>query len=361
MVFGLFKKKKKESKYTNLVVSEIIRETPDAVTLVFDEPEEGLEYHPGQFLTLIFDIDGKEVRRSYSLCSSPHTDDKPAVTIKRVSDGTVSNFINDHVKPGDFIKIMPPMGNFIAEPKADNKRKVVVFGAGSGITPLFSIIKSVLHVESGSRVYLVYGNRNEESVIFKKQIDELKSKFGKRFHVIHILSQPSEGWEGLTGRLTLERLREILLDLPELSPQQADYYLCGPTGFMHTVEEALNEMRVAKTRVHMESFVSSGTEKGATSDSPEIHDQEVKIFLDGSEFNVNVPSKRTILEAGLDQQIDMPFSCQSGLCTACRGKLLSGEVHMEESDGLSEEELKDGYILCCVSHPLTDDVSVKIC
>ncbi len=360
MVFGLFKKRKKEDKYIELEISEIIQETPDAVTLVFHQPEGKLEYHPGQFLTLIFNIDNEEVRRSYSLCSSPVTNDEPAVTIKRITDGKVSNFINDHVKVGDVVKVMPAMGNFIAEPKKENKRKVVVFGAGSGITPLFSILKSILKVEEESKVYLVYGNRSESSIIFKKQIEELQNTYGNRLHVTHVLSQPSAEWTGLTGRLNLERLREILLDLPELSPQQADYFLCGPTGFMHTVQEALNEMRVAKSRVNMESFVSSGTEKDASTSSPEIQDQKVKIFLDGSEFNVDVPAKRTILEAGLDKNIDMPFSCQSGLCTACRGKLLSGKVHMEESDGLTDEELEEGYVLCCVSHPLTDDVSIKV-
>ena len=360
MVFGLFKKKNNKSKYLNLEVSAIIRETPDAVTLVFHHPKGGLDYQPGQFLTLIFNIDEKEIIRSYSLCSSPYTGDEPAVTIKRVADGIVSNYINDHIKPGDIIKVMPAMGHFIAKPEADKKRKVVVFGGGSGITPLFSILKSILNVETGSRVYLVYGNRNEESIIFKKQIEELQQTYGDRLLVTHVLSQPSLAWKGKSGRLTLDTLREILIDLPELSPQQADYYLCGPTGFMHNVEEALLEMRVNKSKIFKESFVSSGSEKDATGASPEIHDQQVKIILDEKEHKVEVVSKKTILEAGLDMGLDMPFSCQSGLCTACRGKLLTGKVHMEESDGLSEEDLENGYVLCCVSHPLTDDVTIRI-
>jgi ring-1,2-phenylacetyl-CoA epoxidase subunit PaaE len=358
MVFGLFKKKK--NKYINLEVSGIIQETADAVTLVFHQPKGNLDYHPGQFLTLIFDIDGTEVRRSYSLCSSPFTGDEPAVTIKRVSDGTVSNFINDHIKVGDSIKALPAMGHFIVNPDNANKRKVVVFGAGSGITPLFSILKSILHVETGSTVFLIYGNRNEESIIFKSLIDQLQETYGDRFNVIHMLSQPSEKWKGYTGRLTVETISQILMDLPGLSPQQADYFLCGPTGFMHNVEEALQVMRVKESRIHKESFVTSGSEKDASISSPEIVDQQVKIILDGDEYKVDVPSKRTILEAGLDKNLDLPFSCQSGLCTACRGKLLSGKVHMEESDGLTREDLENGYILCCVSHPLTDDVKVEI-
>jgi len=362
MVFGLFKKKKDKSadKYVELEVREIIRETSDAVTLVFHNPKAGFEYLPGQFITLIFEIEGEEDRRSYSLCSSPFTGDDPAVTIKRVSDGKISNFINDHIKPGDKIKVLTPMGNFIIRPEARGKRNVVIFGAGSGITPLMSILKSILHVEQNSNVFLIYGNRDQDSIIFKEQLDSLKKKYGNRLHITHVLSQPAESWNGLTGRLTHDNIKEILMDLPEFGSQNADYFLCGPTGFMHTVIETLREMKVVEGRIFKESFVSSGTEKDASSSSPEITDRIVTVILDGETYEVNVPSSRTILESGLDMNVDMPFSCQSGLCTACRGRLLSGKVHMEESDGLNEDELKKGYILCCVSHPLTDDVKVEI-
>ncbi len=362
MVFGLFKKKKEKAKnkFLELEVKEIINETHDAVTLVFDPAEQNFHYLPGQFVTLIFEIEGKEERRSYSLCSSPFTGDDPAVTIKRVADGKISNFINDHIKAGDKIKVMPAMGNFITNPDAKTSRNVVVFGAGSGITPLISIIKSILQIETGSRVILIYANRNEETIIFRNLLDQLKEKFANHLHTIHILSQPTVSWKGLAGRLTKETLKEILMDLPDFSVQKSDYFLCGPTGFMHTVEETLDELKVAKSKVFKESFVSSGTEKDAATSSPEIIDRQVTVVLDNEEYEVGVPAKRTILESGLDQNLDMPFSCQSGLCTACRGKLLSGKVHMEESDGLSDEELEKGYVLCCVSHPLTDDVKIEI-
>lgn len=361
MVFGLFKKKKKNNdKYLSLTVREIIKETHDTVTIIFDHPEIPLEYRPGQFLTLIFNIEGKEERRSYSLCTSPFTDENPAVTIKRVSDGKVSNFINDSLKPGDTVRIMPAMGAFTTDPINTNKRNVVVFGAGSGITPLMSIIKSVLHIEGNSKVTLIYGNRDEQSIIFKNLLTDLKDKYKDKLNIIHVLSQPGADWKGVSGRLTKDVVKEILLDLPEFKVSDAEYFLCGPSGFMHTVENSLEELNVPKSKVFKESFVSSGTEKDAESGQSEITEQNVKIVLDGEEHDVKVIPKKTILEAGLDDNIDMPFSCQSGLCTACRGKLLSGKVHMEENDGLTDEELENGYVLCCVSHPLTDDVKIEI-
>lgn len=363
MAFSLFKKKDKESgnsKYLTLTVKEVVRETADTVTLIFDKTTTPFFYKPGQFLTLIFEVDGKEERRSYSLCSSPFTDEFPAVTIKRVSDGKISNFINDSIKPGYPIKALPAMGSFTTDPQKEQQRTAVVFGAGSGITPLMSIMKSILHIEPKSRVFLIYGNRNEESIIFKNELANIKEHFQDRFQPVHVLSQPSPAWTGKTGRLTKETIKEILQDLPDFRAQEADYFMCGPTGFMHTAEEALDEMKVSKGRIFKESFVASGTDKEISGSTSEIVEREVKIILDSEEFTFAVPPKRTVLECGLDQNIDMPFSCQSGICTACRGKLLSGKVHMEETDGLSDDELAKGYVLCCVSHPLTDDVKIEI-
>lgn len=365
MVFGLFKKKKKESsspagKYLSLTIKEIRQETHDAVSLIFEKPADAFGYKPGQFLTLIFNIEGQEERRSYSLCSSPFTDDFPAVTIKRISDGKISNFINDHIKPGAEIKALPAMGSFTTDLKSDHKRNVVIFGAGSGITPLISILKSILHVEPQSKVVLIYGNRDESSIIFKNELAKLKDLYGDRLKVIDVLTQPSPAWTGKTGRLTKDAIKGILLDIPDFKAQEADYFMCGPTGFMHTVQETLGELKVPKKNLFKESFVASGTEDDASSDAPKIVEREVTVILDNEEFTFSVPPKKTILECGLDQNIDMPFSCQSGICTACRGKLLSGKVHMEESDGLSDEELEKGYILCCVGHPLTDDVKIEI-
>ena len=363
-MFGLFNKKKQSagdgSRYLKLKVHEIRRETTDAISLVFDDPDRLLKYKPGQFVTLIFNINGKEERRSYSLCSSPLIEENPTVTINRIADGKVSNYINDHVQIGDEITLMEAMGTFTTDIATNQKRHVVILGAGSGITPLMSIIKSVLHAEKHSVVTLLYANRNEDSIIFYNEMQELQEKYKDRFSILHILSQPDSSWEGIKGRLTNQKIKDLISGIDRLKIPEGHYFICGPTGFMHTTEEALAELGVQSDNVFKESFVSSGVDNAVASSTEEIVERNVSVVLEGNEHRFLVPPSRTILEAGLDEQLDMPYSCQSGLCTACRGKLISGNVHMEEEDGLSEQEIKDGYILCCVSHPLNDEVKIDL-
>ena len=201
-------------KYFHLKVKEVIRETADTVTISFWHPlNEMIKYESGQFLTLIPVINGQKVRRSYSMSSSPHAETSPAVTVKRVTDGLVSNWLNDNVKEGDFIEIMEPMGHFKITPDARNSRTVVLIGAGSGITPLMSIAKTVLKVEAQSRVVLLYGSRDEANIIFKKQLDELVAQYGSRFVVTHSLSRPTGQWDGQEGRIDtnfiLDQLRAV--------------------------------------------------------------------------------------------------------------------------------------------------------
>jgi len=361
-----FRKKAKKNRsvsdrYFQLKIKEVRKETDDTSTLVFDIPEKPFHYKPGQFLTLILPIDEDEVRRSYSLCSSPLTNENPAITVKRVESGKVSNYLNDHMKAGDFFKVMEPAGHFVVDVRKDVARKYVLFAAGSGITPIMSIIKSVLLVESKSSVSLVYQNRNENSIIFKEEIDQLKSRFPNRFEPIHILSQPSANWKGYTGRLDTATVGDILMDISGNRINQSQYYLCGPTGFMQTVIDTLIDFEVPENHIHKENFFTGEPKhKSAESVAKSDHEIEVKIILDGETYQVNVPPDKTILEAALDQNIDMPFSCQSGLCTACRGKLLSGNVEMEEEEGLSEEELNEGYVLNCVSRPTGPGVEIEV-
>ena len=365
MFFNPFKKKSVDktpsNRYTTYKVKEIVRETVDAVTIVFEKPSEGIEYKSGQYLTLIFTIDGEEIRRSYSLCSSPLCDEYPAITVKKITDGRLSSYINDKLEPGAEIKVMPPMGNFTIEPKAENARLCVFFGAGSGITPLMSIMKSVLKGEPGSKALLIYANRNQQQIIFNKALVTMKSEYANRFSVIHVLSQPEGNWQGLSGRLTTATINEIFADYTQDVLQSAEFFLCGPAGMMQLILETLNGMSVDPLRIHKESFVSS-IEKAIPAEStkkPEP-DHEVTLIMDGESYKVKVPAKKSILKSGLDAGIDLPFSCQSGVCTSCRGKLISGKIRMEEDEGLSQAEKDEGYVLCCVGHPLTDDVRIEI-
>jgi ring-1,2-phenylacetyl-CoA epoxidase subunit PaaE len=354
------------SKYFYLKVKEIERETPDAATIHFWHPlNEVVKYKPGQFLTLLLPRDDTKVRRSYSMSSSPFTDVSLAITVKRIPGGFASGYLIDQVKEGDVIEVMEPMGTFTPALDADQSRTVVLIGAGSGITPLMSIAKSVLIVEPESTVRLLYGNRTESSIIFKDKIDALRSKYGERFEVVHTLSQPHEGWDGETGRLNKSTILKILEKLPSTPADRTDYYLCGPDDMMEEAKRALDILGVAQEKVHKESFLTATGAKNHGEVSLDENDgslkaREITVLYEGSEYKFKVEPHQTVLEAALDQDIDLPYSCQAGMCTACMGRCVSGKVHLDEEDALSEAELKAGFILTCVTHPLTDDVVIEV-
>ncbi|QMU29188.1 ferredoxin--NADP reductase [Adhaeribacter radiodurans] len=382
-----------------LKVVAITSETSDAITIHLEHPDKtAIPYQAGQFLTLIVPINGKKERRAYSLCSSPSEQPRLSVTVKRVAGGLLSNYLLNKLKVGDTLEVLAPMGNFNFVPDATFSRTIVLIGAGSGITPLMSIAKSVLQQELNSRVLLIYGNRDESSVIFKEQLKDLESQNPDRFRVTHIYSQssdstsakssgsflsklfgksknkevstviPEEALAYYTGRLNQTMLIKILENLQVLDLPETYYYMCGPEGFMQEAKAALQILHVPATQVFKESFVSSGhnaADAGAgitlvVGEPNEIQDQIVTIIYEGSEYKVEVPQSETILEAALNQDIDLPFSCQAGLCTACRGKCLSGKVHLDEREGLSDAEMAEGYVLTCVGHPLTNDVIIEI-
>ncbi len=354
MAFGLFKKKEKEEKiptgFSKVKVKEVVKETADAVSIHF-EPTEKVSYKSGQFFTVAVNVNGKDERRAYSLCSSPFVDEFPAVAVKRVDGGKVSNYLNDEVKAGDELLLMPPIGNFTTDFNASNTRHIVLFGGGSGITPLISIAKSALDQEPNSQVTLVYANRNESSVIFKSAIESMQSD---RFNVVHVLEEAPENFEGHSGRITSDVIKEVL---STVNSEQAEYFMCGPGPMMDVVMDTLVGMNLPSDKIHKESFVSEAAEEPV---SDEVVAREVTVIYDDEEFKYTVEPNETILEKGLEEDIDLPFSCQSGLCTACRGKCISGKVKMMEDEGLSEAEIDEGYVLPCVSHPLTDDVVIEI-
>ncbi|MEN7550369.1 2Fe-2S iron-sulfur cluster-binding protein [Rapidithrix thailandica] len=347
--------------YYNLKVKSVVRETEDAVTIHFKQPLfRKVKYKPGQFLTLLVPVNGETLRRSYSMCSAPTLDSTVAVTIKRVEGGKVSNHLNDHAKSGDVIQVMKPMGHFGTEASKNKKRHIVLFGAGSGITPLMSILKSVLFYEPNSTVSLVYGNRNEQSIIFKEKLTEYKEKFGDRFNLVHVLSKPSENWGGYTGRIDETKVVNILNLLPKFSEEDTEYFLCGPHALMDMVETTLKKTKVPEFKIHHESFVSTKDPKKVAEELKSFKTHKVKILIDGEEHQLTVPPDKSILDVALDEGLDLPFSCQSGLCTACRGLCKEGKVKMVEGDGLSHDEIKEGYILTCVGHPQTEDVVIEI-
>lgn len=376
MAFSFFKKNKDDkekkeesgvahSRYYNLKVKDVIQETKDAITIVFEKPEQSLAYKSGQFLTLIIPIEGKEVRRAYSLCSSPFVDNDPAVTVKRVEGGLMSNWLPDHLKVGDTVKVMEPMGVFTTEYKPENKRHVVLFAGGSGITPMMSITKSMLTQEPESIISLIYCNRDIDSIIFKEQLERLQTDYEGRFRVIHILDDAPMNWQGHSGLLNHSMLVKIFERIPNWGADATTYLMCGPEGMMKNVENLLAEQHISKENIFKESFVAGTIDKelkkeGAEPSDNEIVTREVTVIYDGEEHKFTVEPDASILETALDLGIDLPYSCQSGLCTACRGKCISGKVKLDEEEGLSDAELEEGYVLTCVGHPLTDDVVIEI-
>lgn len=350
------------TRYHKLKVTNIVKETPDTISVYLQQPAQSkIAYKPGQFLTLLIPVGGETVRRSYSMSSCPHTDKELCVTVKRVANGKVSNYLNDNLKVGHELEVMEPMGSFALDLRPV-QRHVILIGAGSGITPLMSIAKAVLRMESSSIVSLLYGNRNQESIIFKNALEELQKQYTNRFRVLHILSQPNPGWTGLTGRLNRALVIKLINELPKLDVYRTDYYTCGPSGMMEEIEQALALLYVPKDKIHKESFATTtdSTPKMMEEGDGEVKTQVVTLIYEGNEYKVKVEPDQSILDAGLDMDIDLPYSCQSGLCTACRGKCVSGKVIMDEEDGLSEQEMKEGYVLVCVGHPLTSDVVIEI-
>jgi ring-1,2-phenylacetyl-CoA epoxidase subunit PaaE len=373
MAFSFFKKsekpKKEEThssgpKYYDLPVKNIVQETKDAISIVFDHPDSGkIGYKSGQFLTLIANVNGKEVRRAYSLCSSPFVDQDLAVTVKRVDNGLMSNWLADNLKVGTTMRIMEPMGQFTTEYNAGNKRHIILFAGGSGITPMMSLIKSTLVQEPDSICSLIYCNRDIDSIIFKNELEKLEITDEGRLHVIHVLDNAPMNWQGYSGLLNHEMLTKLFERIPDWGIHKTTYLMCGPEGMMKNVESLLEKRSIPKEKIFKESFVQGTIDKNDKKQPEvggELKAREVTIRYDGQEYKVLVPANKAILETALDQGIDLPYSCQSGLCTACRGKALSGQVKLDEEEGLSQSERAEGYVLTCVGHPLTDDVVIEI-
>lgn len=375
MAFNFFKKSDKTEKpvdspggpkYFDLKVKKIVNETRDAISIVFEHPaERKIDYKSGQFLTLIVSVQGKEVRRAYSLCSSPFVDQDLAVTVKRVEKGLMSNWLADNLKPGISIKVMEPMGQFTTEFNKTHKRHLILFAGGSGITPMMSIIKSILTQEPESIVSLIYCNRDIDSIIFKDTLEEMQTNDEGRLRVIHILDEAPMNWQGYSGLLNHDMLTKLFERIPDWGIDKSTYLMCGPEGMMKNVESLLAQRNIPKEKIFKESFVQGTIDKEnkkeeALAASGELKAREVTIRYDGQEYKVMVPPNKAILETALDQGIDLPYSCQSGLCTACRGKALSGKVKLDEEEGLSQSERAEGYVLTCVGHPLTDDVVIEI-
>jgi ring-1,2-phenylacetyl-CoA epoxidase subunit PaaE len=352
-------------KFQKLRVLKVVHETDDAITIHFENPDKSIyTYLPGQYLTLKVEVNGKNYNRAYSLCSCPPQDSHLAVTVKRTTGGIVSTYLNEHLREGAYIDVLPPLGNFVAKLNSGQQKHYILIGAGSGITPLMAILRTALCTESQSKVTLLYGNRTSGSIIFKKALEELVAQNPDRLKVIHSLSQADAGWTGHSGRLTRGKIKDLLQPILQENSLAKEYFICGPSAMMDEAGHALKEMGIAADKVHQEHFSAPLThpmdeEPKAAESSNEVREQKVTVILEGEEREISVGPNESILEACLDNDLDPPYACMIGSCCTCKAKLLSGSVIMDDREGLTDEEIADGFVLTCQSHPTSPNVKVS--
>ena len=351
------------SKFHPLTVSEIKSETPDCVSVTFEVPSgllKDYEYIQGQHLTLKLLVNGKEVRRSYSLCSSPLVKEPLRVAVKRVTSGVGSNHINDNLKKGDVVEVMTPMGNFHTELKSTNRKHYVLFAGGSGITPMMSIIKTTLIAEPQSKLTLFYGNFDENATIFKKELDEIVAQNPGRLtlhYIFQVPPAPNFPVE-LTGMLTKDKVKELISKYLERNPV-IEYFVCGPGPMMDNVKEVLENNNVNKAFIHIEYFTSIIEEPKKDPSDIKGSVCEVTVIADGKETTFQLATDGdAILDAAMDAGVDAPFSCKGAVCATCRAKVMEGKVNMTMNYALTDDEVEEGYILTCQAHPTTPVVLV---
>ena len=358
--------------FHRLRIKEIRKETEECVSIVFDIPEElknSFQFKQGQSLTMRTNIADEEVRRTYSICSSPF-DDEVRVAIKKVGGGLFSTFANEDLKPGDLLEVMEPVGKFYTDLNPAHKKKYLAFAAGSGITPVLSLIKTTLATEASSTFTLVYGNKSRSSIIFFEELEGLKNKYLQRFNLINVLSREKTDIPINSGRLNIDKLMELsrLIDYEKMD----EIFICGPEEMIFSIKAFLEQKEIDKKKIHFELFTTPGERKSevgpstslrmsrkSESTSIAVGKSKISVKLDGRSFDFDLGfDEEPILDAALKQGADLPYACKGGVCCTCKARLIEGEVEMEVHWGLEEEEIQQGYILTCQSHPKTSKVVV---
>ena len=374
-MLGFFKKKTAESlpgllttkaaqkgvkpTFHSAKVLEVRRETADCVSVALEVPNaDTFSFVPGQYLTLRSIINGQEVRRSYSLCSSPLSGEL-RVAIKQVEQGVFSTWANTELKAGDTLETMPPMGNFALEIDPSDEQTYVGFAAGSGITPVLSILKTVLERAPKAKFILFYGNRKTNSIIFKAELEDLKDAHMGRLEVHHVLSREDQGNDLLFGRIDEARAAQFVAQIHSVK-EAAGHFLCGPEAMIKGVQSALEQAGVATKNIHFELFTStSPAAEKASSASSSSGDAAVTVILDGEETHFTQGPKDFILDSALDAGADVPYACKGAVCCTCRAKVLEGEVEMAMNYSLTDDEVAEGFILTCQSMPRSPKVTVS--
>lgn len=358
-----------------LRIKEVRKETSECVSVLFDIPDNlraAFAFKAGQSLSIRKFLNNEEIRRTYSICSSP-IDNEWRVAIKKQDNGLFSTFANEQLKAGDTLEVMEPVGKFYSELSPSHKKSYLAFAAGSGITPVISIIKTTLRTEPQSNFTLVYGNRSRSSIIFFEELEGLKNQFMDRFHLVHLLSRERTETSINYGRIHAEKLDELsrLIDYTLFD----EIFICGPEGMIFNTRDFLLQKNISEKKIHFELFTTAGQVQKSKSDSNRIKNQNpiaigskdktgpasnITIKLDGRSFDFTIPlnSDTAILDAALQQGADLPYACKGGMCCTCKAKLLEGEVEMDVHWGLEHDEIEKGYILTCQSHPKTEKIVV---
>ena len=354
--------------FQKLTVADVRPETDSAVCVSFRVPDElkaAYSFIQGQYLTLKATIDGEEVRRSYSICSGLD-DPMLQVAIKRIDGGVFSNWANDNLKAGDQIEVLPPEGNFHTPLNAEQSKRYMCICAGSGITPMLSIVKSILSREPNSHVTLLYGNRNSSSVMFKDELGFVKNRYMTRFNWVNILSREEQDAEVLFGRLDNKKGSELqakkLIDIPATD----EFFLCGPESMISEVSRGLRKTGIGEDHIHYELFYASAEDAAAVVEKH--HARAVAYGGQVSEVSVRVAGRTSyfeltadgenILDGALNNGADLPYSCKGGVCATCKARLIEGEVEMDLNHSLSAAEVESGMILTCQAHPISKKVVV---
>lgn len=349
--------------FHTLIIKDIRQETADCVSVSFVVPEQlrkEFEFTQGQSLTLRKYFRGEEIRRSYSICSSP-LDNELRVAIKKAYNGIFSTFANTELKAGDEIEVMPPSGNFFTRLHPENARNYMAFAAGSGITPIISIIKTTLALEPKSTFTLVYGNRTHASIIFKEELGALKDRYLNRFSLYHILSRERMEADINYGRINEEKCIQLLKVINFRAKDE--FFICGPEEMIFSVKHFLEEIGVNNRNIHYELFNTPVKQRTALYKPTVVKENDdsshITVKLDGRSFDFTLDyNSNNILDAALLRGADLPFACKGGVCTTCKARLIEGEIEMEVNYGLEPDEVASGYILTCQSHPRTKKVTV---
>lgn len=350
--------------FHTLRVRDIQLETDQAVCIYLDVPEsltEIFRYRHGQHLVFKTFIEGEEIRRSYSICSSVR-DQQLKVAVKKVRDGRFSTFANERLQVGDHLEVMPPEGSFNTLLNPDNFKSYLAFAAGSGITPILSIITSILEEEPQSRVCLVYANQSVVSMMFREKLMALKSRYLSMFNIVNVFSRETSEVDVLSGRINREKVEQLSDGLID-SQHVDEVFICGPQSMTVEVRDTLMSLGIDARHIHFELFgidptqqTDFDTENVSTEDGVQ---HEVAVIRDGTQVEFKLSSTGTsVLDTALSLGLDLPFACKGGVCCTCRAKLISGEVHMDVNYALEPDEVEQGYILTCQAHPVSDRVII---